>query len=73
MIKVFKTDVDDIHISQKIKAALLNKYAQFRIDFDLEDSDNIMRIEGEFFEITDIESCLKSYGHSCIDLPIDLY
>jgi hypothetical protein len=72
MIKVFKTDVQYAEKAENIVHDLLQKYPYLCINFDLEDEDKIMRIEGTFFRAADIICCLKERGHYCVDLPIDL-
>lgn len=72
MIKVFKTDIDSPDHADLVKNSLLIKFPGFRIDFDLEDSDRILRVEGDYFKAQDISSCLKGHGNICINLPIDL-
>ena len=72
MIKVFKTDIDSPDHADLVKNSLLMKFPGFRIDFDLEDSDRILRVEGDFFRAEEISGCLKEHGFICVDLPIDL-
>lgn len=72
MVKVFKTDVQCAGMAENIIRDLLQQYPNFRISFDLVDEDKILRVEGSCFRADDIASCLKGYGHNCVDLPIDL-
>lgn len=72
MVKVFKTDVQCPEEAENIISDLLQKYPDFRINFDLADEDRILRVEGAFFSAADIAGCLMEYRHSCVDLPIDL-
>lgn len=72
MIKVFKTDVQYAEKAKHIACDLLQKYPFLSINFDLEDEDKILRIEGTFFKAADIIHCLKEQGHYCVDLPIHL-
>lgn len=72
MVNVFKTDVQFADIARNITDDLLRMYPYLRITFDLEDEDNIMRVEGAFFKTDDIISCLKENGHCCIYLPMDV-
>ena len=72
MIKVFKTDIDSLTHADLIKNSLLTKFPGFKIDIDLEDSDRILRVEGDYFKAQDISSCLKGHGNICINLHIDL-
>lgn len=72
MVKVFKTDVHNIVKADNIINNLLLRYPDFRINFYLNDSDRILRVEGAYFKAEDISDCLKEHGFTCIDLPIDL-
>lgn len=72
MIKVFRTDVAYAREVSTIIDGLLRDYPCMRINFDLEDEDRIMRIEGAFFKVEDIIALLKKQGHRCVELPIDL-
>lgn len=66
------TDVQSIRKADSIIKSLLLKFPDFSINFDLEDDDRILRVEGPFFEAEDICEILKEYGATCVDLPIDL-
>lgn len=69
MIKVFKTNVnhsvDSDYILEKV---LIQKYPDFKINFDLEDCDNILRIEGSDFSTNDVVVLLDSCGFLCEEL-----
>ena len=70
MVKVFKTDVGGAVEAEKM-INVLRKYSFLKINFDLEDEDRILRVEGTFFEVEDIIHCLKKNGHCCVYLPMD--
>lgn len=72
MVRVLKTDVEDKIKAERIVLDLCKKYPDLRITFDMEDSDKILRVEGEFFNADDIIAFLKNYGNICVDLPIEL-
>jgi len=72
MVKVFITDVQSIRKADSIIKSLLLKFPGFSVNFDLEDDDRILRVEGPFFKAEDICEILKEYGSTCVDLPIDL-
>jgi hypothetical protein len=58
MVEVFKTDVCDNKISKMIVSAIRNKFTTYKVNFDLEDCDHILRVETSRlvnpFEIIDI-------------------
>ena len=47
MVEVFKTNVSSISQAREIVDLLLNHFPAFNINFDLEDCDNILRVEGD--------------------------
>ena len=65
MIEVFKTNVNEDEQSTWLVQKLLYYYPQWRINFDLEDCDNILRIEGDNISIEKIRRLLNSYGYEC--------
>lgn len=69
MVSVFKTNVQCPEKAVFILDGLLSEYPAFRINFDLEDCDRILRVEGNDVEINGIISSLKKRGYSCEELP----
>ena len=69
MIRIFKTNVnhpaDSDHLLEKV---LMQKYPGFKINFDLEDCDNILRMEGSDFSTNDVVVLLDSCGFLCEEL-----
>ena len=45
MVEVFKTNVDSEYTAMKIANALHRKFQFHKVNFDLEDCDNILRVE----------------------------
>jgi hypothetical protein len=60
LIEVFKTNIQNKIQSDEIKNEILKFYPNIKIDFDLEDIDNVLRIEGLFFD-----------NHKIIDIFFD--
>ena len=46
MVEVFKTNISCTEDAEKVIRFLLLKFPTFRINFDLEDCDKILRVEG---------------------------
>ncbi|WP_147676739.1 hypothetical protein [Algibacter pacificus] len=44
-VEIFKTNVDNQQLANKIVADFKQLYPEYRINFDLEDCDKILRIE----------------------------
>ena len=47
MVEIFKTNVQEIAVANYIVEQLLERFPMYTINFDLEDCDKILRIEGE--------------------------
>lgn len=69
MVSVFKTNVQCPAKAVYIVNGLLSQYPDFRINFDLDDCDRILRIEGAEVQINRIISSLKNLGYFCEELP----
>ena len=67
MVKVFKTDVNDRLVAGSIEFFLRQTLSSCRINFDLDDCDNILRIEShqESVEDEEVRHLLALYGHQC--------
>ena len=65
MIEIFKTNVEEISQAEKILNLLLEEFPGSKINFDLEDCDKILRIEGEKFETEKIIMLIEKNGLKC--------
>jgi len=65
MIEVFKTNVEDEGRSRMLIGLMLEQFPVCRINFDLEDCDKVLRVEGKDFCTTRIIELLKLNGHHC--------
>lgn len=63
MVEVFKTNVQERNEATKIIQTLLEHFPNHIINFDLEDCDNILRIENPTIDLTEIEN--KLYELNC--------
>jgi len=68
MVEIFKTNVKKRKQSEKLVSLLSMKYPDLKINFDLEDCDKILRIEGESFCPTRITKKMNKLGHKCLVL-----
>lgn len=68
MIEIFKTNVREKNEADEIVSFLLKRNPGFKINFDLEDCDNILRIEGIGVKARTIMSDLEVLGYSSIQL-----
>lgn len=69
-IKIFRTNVRNDKAAAKVVAALVALYPSYKINFDLEDKDSILRIEVEQCEIStpDIRNLMIDLGYSCQEI-----
>jgi hypothetical protein len=64
MIEVFKTNVREQVQAEMILSALVNSFPTIKPNFDLEDCDHVLRIEGEFIA-TEVIKFIRAKGHFC--------
>jgi DNA-binding transcriptional LysR family regulator len=65
MVEVFRTDVETKTKAADVIDILHMRFPSFRINFDLEDSDRILRIEGDNLDIAAIAELLKNMNIFC--------
>jgi len=65
MIEVFKTNVETASDATNIVQVLLHYFPGSRINFDLQDCDKILRVEGKHFSIDKVVLLLKENGFHC--------
>jgi len=71
IVMVFKTNVQDRLAASHIILGLQQALSHCRINFDLDDCDRILRIEGQQDAINEaeIQLLLAAYGYRCEPLP----
>ncbi len=67
-VELFKTDVQEQVVANKITRILLKYFPGSRINFDLKDCDNILRLKGNNFLPEKIISIVNENGFNCINL-----
>ncbi len=68
MIYVFKTSVETVEDSEKLKPKLDNLSANLKWNFDLEDCDNILRVEDSDISPATIIDLLHKSNFQCQEL-----
>lgn len=65
MVQIFKTNVTNKKEAKLLAVILSNENPEYKINFDLDDCDNILRIEN--FEIANhkVIFCLERMGYTC--------
>ena len=73
MIEVFRTNVEDHHQAMMIVDQLHKNFPGFKANFDLQDCDNILRVQSAatFIEAEYVISFLKDFGFDAEILPDD--
>jgi hypothetical protein len=64
-IEVFKTDVADESQAKKLRQLLLQHFPSTRINFDLDDCDKVLRVEGVGFKTVDVIRLASKNGVVC--------
>ena len=65
MVEIFKTNVVEVDRSNLLLQRLLSHFPSDKINFDLEDCDKILRVEGENIVPEKIREILNEEGHFC--------
>jgi hypothetical protein len=65
IIEVFKTNVESANDASNIVNMLLGHFPGSKINFDLQDCDKILRVEGNNFSSDKIIVLLKENGFHC--------
>lgn len=65
MIEVFKTNIDSPEIAISIMKILEKFYPEALLNFDLDDCDNILRINSGNIISDEIVCILNTFGFSC--------
>ena len=65
MVKVFKTNVQHGELAEQLASILRGRFAFFKINFDLEDCDKILRVEGKQICVETIIEILSTHGLEC--------
>lgn len=67
-VEVFKTNVCEQRTVQRLIKKLLRQYPDARINFDLEDCDRVLRVEGIRLCVQQIMATLLKEGFVCEEL-----
>jgi len=65
MIEVFKTNVQEFSEAQKLVALLLRHFPNSKINFDLDDCDKVLRVEGHNLRIEKVMTLVTEKGFLC--------
>lgn len=65
MVEIFKTNINDPVHAERIVTLLNNHFPSFRINFDLHDCDNILRVKGDAIPVEKIITLVSENGFLC--------
>ena len=65
MIEVFSTNVHESPQADKLVGLLRQQFPNSRINFDLDDCDKILRVEGVDFHPVEVISLVNEHGFDC--------
>ena len=65
MVEVFKTNVQHRELAEQLVSILRGRFAFSKINFDLEDCDKILRVEGKQICVETIIEILSNHGLEC--------
>lgn len=68
MVEVFKTNIDCETVANEVMMDLQTIFPAYKINFDLDDCDRIMRIESENISVSAILTIFKQFNISCTPL-----
>ena len=65
MIEVFKTNVQHLSEAKQVVNVLLQHFPDSKINFDLDDCDKILRVEGKNFLTEKVRLLVEEHGFYC--------
>ena len=65
MVEVFKTNVEEQEQAAKLVEVLIHHFPLSRINFDLDDCDRILRVEGDTVSYKEIIELITVNGYQC--------
>jgi hypothetical protein len=68
VVEVFKTNVKKEADKNYVMAFIQTQFPDYKINFDLEDCDKILRVEGVYLESNIIVEYVNCLGYTCVIL-----
>ena len=65
MIEIFKTNVEDVSQSKLLLQKLSRHFPNHKINFDLDDWDKILRVQGKDISVEKIIQLLNKENYQC--------
>ncbi|GAB1444821.1 MAG: hypothetical protein KF860_03125 [Cyclobacteriaceae bacterium] len=64
-VEIFRTNVPNKRVAHKAILDLSKGLPEYKINFDLEDCDKVLRVMGSKVNVKEILKRMKQLGHSC--------
>lgn len=64
-VEVFRTTVQRTGDAETLVALLLRRFPDCAVNFDLEDCDHILRVEGAAFTADAVAALVRAHGFEC--------
>ena len=68
VVEIFKTNVQKESDKNYVIAVIQTQFPDYKINFDLEDCDKILRVEGIDLECDNIMDYVHCLGYTCVRL-----
>ena len=68
VVEIFKTNVQKESDRDHVIAEMQNQFPDYKINFDLEDCDKILRVEGFDLQYNNVVNHVSGLGYSCVRL-----
>ena len=68
IVEIFKTNVEKETETNYIIAVIKRQFPMYKVNFDLEDCDKILRVEGVDLQWKNIIDYVNCLGYSCVKL-----
>ncbi|WP_343705577.1 hypothetical protein [Flavobacterium sp.] len=68
IVEIFKTNVQEESDRDYIITVIQNQFPDYKINFDLEDCDKILRVEGVDLQYDNVMDYVNRLGYTCVRL-----
>ena len=69
MVEVFKTNIEDTPTAEHISGQLYRKFPNYRVTFDLDDRDHILRVESSISPV-EVDVVIKTVQNCAVEIAV---
>ena len=69
MVEVFKTNIEDTPTAEHISGQLHRKFPDYRVTFDLDDCDHILRIESSTSPV-EVDGVIRAVQYCAVEIAV---